>query len=180
MVTLTYPGQYAESPEIWKNDLDNFLRRLARRFEHASGVWKLEPQRRGAPHFHLLVWGASYHDLLQWVSAAWYEVVGSNDERHLRAGTRVEMVRSYSGVRSYAAKYLGKEVQGGCWQYPGRWWGIFQRVKLPYGDFVVACVSPAKAVEFIRYMRRFSHILGRDYPSLTITCNSDFWIVRLL
>jgi len=180
MVTLTYPEAYSDNPKDWKNDLDNFLRRLARKFPRAAGVWKLEPQKRGAPHFHLLVWGAGYIELLLWVSRAWFQVVKSGDIRHLHAGTRVEMVKSLSGSRWYASKYLGKEVDGEGWQYPGRWWGIFQREKLPYGELVNVEVTQEKAVEFIRYMRRFARIRSRDYKSLTITCNPDFWVNRLL
>jgi hypothetical protein len=41
-------------------------------------------------------------------------------------------------------------------------------------------VTQEKAVEFIRYMRRFARIRSRDYKSLTITCNPDFWVNRLL
>ncbi len=180
MVTLTYPGEYSHDPKTWKNDLDNFLRRLARKFKNASGVWKLEPQKRGAPHFHLFVWGAGYAELLSWVSLAWFQVVKSGDIRHLYAGTRVEKVKSLSGSRWYASKYLGKEIDEEGWEYPGRWWGIFQREKLPYGEFVNVEVTQEKAVEFIRYMRRFAHIRSRDYKSLTITCNPDFWVNRLL
>jgi hypothetical protein len=180
MVTLTYPGEYSHDPKAWKNDLDNFVRRLARKFKNAAGVWKLEPQKRGAPHFHLFVWGAGYAELLLWVALAWFQVVKSGDIRHLHAGTRVEKVKSLSGSRWYASKYLGKEVDGEGWEYPGRWWGIFQREKLPYGELVNVEVTQEKAVEFIRYMRRFAHIRSRDYKSLTITCNPDFWVNRLL
>lgn len=180
MVTLTYPGEYSHDPKAWKNDLDNFVRRLARKFKKAAGVWKLEPQKRGAPHFHLFVWNAGYAELLSWVSLAWFQVVKSGDIRHLHAGTRVERVKSLSGSRWYASKYLGKEVDGEGWEYPGRWWGIFQREKLPYGELVNVEVTQEKAVEFIRYMRRFAHIRSRDYKSLTITCNPDFWVNRLL
>lgn len=179
MVTLTYPGEYSDNPKVWKNDLDNFLRRLSRKFKDAAGVWKLEPQKRGAPHFHLFVWGAGYADLLSWVSLAWFQVVKSGDIRHLHAGTRVERVKSLSGSRWYASKYLGKVVPPE-WGNAGRWWGIFQRDKLPYGKLVNVEVTQEKAVEFIRYMRRFARIRSRDYKSLTITCNPDFWLNRLL
>jgi hypothetical protein len=92
-------------------------------------VWKLEPQRRGAPHFHLLLFGLEEGLSKDWLSRSWYEVVGSGDERHLRAGTRVEGIRSWRGVMSYAAKYLGKleslpkDWLGGV----GRWWGVHNR-----------------------------------------------------
>jgi hypothetical protein len=177
---------------------------MARKYPNVAGVWKLEPQKRGAPHFHLLVWGmldVNYHlayfdgttglvpaeiarlvrvqEIREWVSQAWYEVVGSGDEKHLRAGTRVEDVRSLNGVSAYLKKYLGKEVPPE-WENAGRWWGIFQRENMPYGELVVLAVRADKVQEIIRYMRRFAHIRSRAYKSLTITCNADFWLNKVL
>lgn len=141
-VTLTYPGVFSLNPAEWKRDLDAFVKRLRREHPEAAGWWKLEPQRRGAPHFHLLLFGVGGLDLaaLQgWVSGAWYEVVDSGDVRHLHAGTRVERVRTWAGVMAYAGKYLGKtgmphgmglELES-VWRCVGRWWGSFGREHLP-------------------------------------------------
>ena len=107
-LTLTWPGVWNPDPETWKTCLDTFLKRLVRAYPECSGIWKLEPQERGAPHFHLLLFGVDFihHSILaQW----WYEVVGSGDERHLQAGIRIEAVRSREGVMHYASKlYMGK------------------------------------------------------------------------
>ena len=104
----------------------------------------MEPQRRGAPHFHLLLWGLrrSAH-LLRWVSLTWYEVVGSGDGRHLQAGTRVEALRSWKGVMSYAAKYSAKMVEElpEGWEHVGRWWGIWNRAAAPVWVFEVGVTS---------------------------------------
>jgi hypothetical protein len=179
LLTLTYPGEYSDDPVQWKNDLDNFMRRLARKFPGVSGVWKLEPQKRGAPHFHLLVWGAEYMDLLTFVPWSWYEVVGSGDLRHLQAGTRVERVRSYRGTMFYASKYLGKEITAADWGHAGRWWGVFGREHLPYGQMTVMEISERQSYELIRYMRRFARIRGFSYKSLTINCDADQWVGKL-
>jgi hypothetical protein len=130
-LTLTYPGEYSLNPADWKRDLDVFLKRLRRAYPDAAAVWKLEPQKRGAPHYHLLVFGVEQipHS---WLRQAWYEVVGSGDARHLLAGTRVERVKSWRGVMSYAAKYLGKVETMAEWpDYVGRWWGVSGRGLLP-------------------------------------------------
>ena len=55
-----------------------------------------------------MVWGIDYLNLLFWVPSAWYKSVRSGDIKHLRAGTRVERVRSWRGVMAYASKYMGK------------------------------------------------------------------------
>lgn len=55
-VTLTYPGAYTSDWTIWKRDLDVFLRWLKRNVSEAVGcVWRVEFQKRGAPHFHILL-----------------------------------------------------------------------------------------------------------------------------
>lgn len=184
-VTLTFPASYPTAQRA-KRDLDTFIKRLVRRFPDVAGVWKLEPQRRGAPHFHLLIWGTSYPELLAFVPDAWYQVVGSSDPNHLKwhkgeLGNKpcVQQVESQRGVFWYASKYMSKQV-GQTFSSWGRWWGVFHRGKLPLGQVVNVEVTEQKAVEFIRYMRRFGHIRSRNYRTLTIICNPDMWLNRLL
>lgn len=130
-VTLTYPAAFPADPRRWKRDLDVMLKRVLRRWPAAAIVWKLEPQKRGAPHFHLAVFGVGFIER-GWLSAAWYEVVGSGDPKHLQAGTQVERVKNWRGVMAYAAKYIGKEVAAVDWpEYVGRWWGVAGRANLP-------------------------------------------------
>lgn len=183
-VTLTFPAQY---PVILKakRDLDNFIKRMARKYPTVAGVWKLEPQKRGAPHFHLLVWGIDYQGLLSFVPQAWFEIVGSGDPNHLawhkgELGNSpcVQQIESQRGVFWYASKYMSKEV-GAEFNW-GRWWGVFFRDRLPLGELVNVEVTEKQAVQFIRYMRRFARIKSRDYKSLTIICNADTWVNRLL
>lgn len=107
-VTLTYPNEYPEDTEKVKRDIDAFNKRFNRKFKNGFYIWRLEFQKRGAPHYHLIVFNVSHIDK-DWLSNAWYEVVGSGDEKHLRAGTKVERIRSWRGVWSYVSKYLGKE-----------------------------------------------------------------------
>lgn len=184
-VTLTFPADYP-TIERAKRDLDTFLKRLARQFPNVAGVWKLEPQKRGAPHFHLLIWGAEYLDLLAFVPVAWCEVVGSDDPNHLawhRGGLGnspcVQRIEKQRGVFWYASKYMSKAVAETYSDW-GRWWGVFHRDNLPLGEVVNVEVSEEKAIEFIRYMRRYARLRSRDYRSLTVICNPDFWINRLL
>ncbi|MFJ9448653.1 hypothetical protein ACIRRH_43740 [Kitasatospora sp. NPDC101235] len=59
MVTLTYPGEWesvaGDGKEV-KRHLVTFLKRYERAWGgRIVGVWKLEFQRRGAPHFHILM-----------------------------------------------------------------------------------------------------------------------------
>jgi len=181
-MTLTYPSEYPLAARVWKRHLDTWLKRVRRRFPGASAVWRLEFQRRGAPHYHLLVWGIKLSNWLKlWVSKSWYEVVGSGDIKHLRAGTQVQKVRSYRGVQSYVAKALGwvagemSKVSQVITDGVGRWWGVFNRTKLPWGVRVVMTCGNWTACTLIRYMRRFAGIKSRAYKSLTVYGDGNQW-----
>lgn len=183
-VTLTYPGEFPGEPSQWKRHLDTFGKRFRREFPHGSFIWKLEPQQRGAPHYHLLAWGGVdsfvfLGQLLAWVSATWYEVVASGDERHLRAGTRVELVRSWGGVVFYASKYMSKPVVVGddAWGRAGRFWGIVGRSNLPVAALVVLRLGYNQACDLMRWLRRFRGLPGRDALSLwAVVSSPEKWI----
>ena len=199
-ITLTYPGKPElvpwDNPEQWKRDLiDKFCKRLVRRFPQVSAVWKLEPQKRGAPHFHLLLWlqvPAMNQDavlllLRSWVRLAWWECVGQGDSDHFKAGTSVERVRSWNGVCFYASKYMGKavSVDNEAWGRPGRWWGVINRACLPMAVVMVATLYYNEACDLIRWIRRFKRanfkrkIKGRDSPSAwLVVADPDAWVTN--
>lgn len=114
-VTLTYPAAFPNGLDA-KPHLKAFRKRLQRRYSSfAWALWVEEFQRRGAPHFHLvLCFGhrVSLVDFRAWASRAWYEVVGSDDPAHLRAGVGSVPVHFGKGVASFMS-YLAKEISKG-------------------------------------------------------------------
>jgi hypothetical protein len=160
-VTLTYPQAWPGDPHIWKRDLDAFGKWLRREFSGCSFIWKLEPQQRGAPHYHILVWGIAFlhHALL---ARRWFEIVGSNDPAHLAAGTRVEAVRSRHGVMRYASKlYMGKDFTlPPGWEHVGRFWGVIGRANLPLSKCETFFEKKETIVRFRRIVRRFMRSKG--------------------
>ena len=136
-VTLTYPKEFAKNPLVWKEHLRIFKERLNREFPAVSGLWRLEPQRRGAPHFHLILWGCSSLFTTagkKWLSRVWYEVVNSGDIKHLRAGTQIKRLVSSKQLFYYVSKYMAKTQKGyttAQFKYPvGRYWGVWYRKRL--------------------------------------------------
>jgi hypothetical protein len=164
LVTLTYPSTWPKSPRMWKEQLDNFRSRLVRRYGKIPAVWRLEYQRRGAPHFHVLIFAElKTDDLIPFVSRSWYEVVGSGDEKHLAAGTRCERVRSWRGVVSYAAKYLGEPERLRLDQEPpGRFWSVWYKDLLPI-DLVETEISREDAYRIRRHQARYAGIPLKQY-----------------
>lgn len=183
MLTLTYPSEFV-SPRESKRHLKNFILRLKRKFPDCGGVWKLEPQKRGAPHYHLLVWtNAGYLALLAFTARAWYYVVGSHDEKHLRAGTKVEKIRSPRGVMAYAGKYVAKTSQKldlepeiiAMWDTAGRWWGTWGQENIPWAQEIYRRLDYAQVVGLFRLLRRYARIRARQYSSLTVFCAANWW-----
>ena len=88
-------------------------------------LWVMEFQKRGAPHFHILV---DKHIPHQDVAAMWYKIVSSGDEKHLKAGTRVSRIKNVKQVICYISKYLGKKnyqkVVPEGFENVGRFWGM--------------------------------------------------------
>ncbi|MCA1791848.1 MAG: hypothetical protein LC667_18965, partial [Thioalkalivibrio sp.] len=105
-----------------------------------SALWFREFQRRGAPHFHLLLWGdglgvLDLREARRWVSRAWADVVAHEHDgerrKHQKAGIRLEEMRtrSFGYAVAYASKPHQKKVPRG-FANPGRWWGLW-RVSVP-------------------------------------------------
>lgn len=135
-VTLTYPGTWPETREERKGHFDAFQKRMERKFGKFPAVWRLEFQRRGAPHYHLLMFSDVFdvvpmRELVAFVSQSWYESCGRICPEHLAAGTQVSRARSWKGVNGYAAKYLAKLESLSVAESPGRFWGVWRKDLLP-------------------------------------------------
>lgn len=129
-VTLTYPAEFPQDGGEYKKHLRRFRARMERKYPKIRVLWRLEFQKRGAPHFHLLLFDAPF--LCKYcLSYDWYKSVGSGDRRHLRRGTNIKGVASrgengkiISYVAKYAAKPLDPEVvsdERWTGRYYGRW-----------------------------------------------------------
>ena len=137
-VTLTYGKNFPDDPAIWKKHLHSWGKRLIRKDSNLCAIWRLEPQKRGAPHFHLLVYQTSRKKPFipkEWIANSWAEVLDQySDEDHRKAGTRVESLRSSRGAAFYCAKYCAKLPEDGdfpeSWERAGRLWGSFNKKAL--------------------------------------------------
>ena len=131
-ITLTYPGKWreaAKTPRASKKALSNFHFKLRSRFPNITGgIWILEFQKRGAPHYH--IWTIhkdpklnQSEDIDRFVKDQW--------QRH--SGGKVsnfEPCRAPDAAARYAAKEGGKRFQKDPpvdWD-PGRFWGVFGEV----------------------------------------------------
>jgi hypothetical protein len=184
-ITLTYPGDW-KSVAPTAARAKNHLHRLRKRFERLVGrpfyaVWKMEFQRRGAPHFHLLAPIPSGMDFRNWLSHAWADVVDHPDPdqkaNHLIAGTGVDKAKGISadnaqrisyyfskhssankGVKEYQNEPPMEWILGGT---VGRFWGYWclrkATASIPISDDHAVMVSRTLR----RWQRANSHIVKR-------------------
>ncbi|MGV0482434.1 rolling circle replication-associated protein [Mycobacterium kansasii] len=156
MVTLTYPGDWevvAPDGASVKRHMVLWRKRFQREYgELARYIWKLEFQRRGAPHIHLWLAppispGRSGRGFAQWLSETWAQIVDHPDAEqkalHRLAGTAIDV---RSGLKACDPKRLAiyftkhsspnlhsnKEYQHivpDLWRQagrgPGRFWGVY-------------------------------------------------------
>lgn len=136
-VTLTYKRNHVE-PKKCKRDLKHFLQALRRAFPTSSGIWKLEFQERGTPHYHLIIF-ERYIDY-KWVAHHWNLIAENGDPAHYEAGTQVVAISKARNACAYLSKYMGKVIEqdDSSHQEPGkpamdygRFWGIMGSANLP-------------------------------------------------
>lgn len=166
-VTLTYPAEFPTARKS-KEHLKAFFRLLRKYYPDASGIWKLEAQKRGAPHYHLLLWGIRYFPK-DVCARMWWHVCGEICPEHLAAGTQVCRAGLFRRVWSYAGKYLakvGEAPTGPTWENPGRFWGVFNSEQLPISDTYEFPLSDRTLYTMRRYARRK---LGRHQHTSTIS-----------
>jgi hypothetical protein len=126
--TLTYPGEYPTDSRIYKAHLKEYRRRFEIWYGKTPAVWRLEFQKRGAPHYHIMYLDAPFIPIRDWCEL-WHDVIHSNDPAHLINGVDVKLVTGGSEsalVASYLAKYVAKvdDRLSDCMRVKiGRWWG---------------------------------------------------------
>jgi hypothetical protein len=162
-ITLTYPHEYPEDPELCKNHLQALRKRLQRKFGEFAGFWRMGIQRRGAWHFHLLLFVGSsigsMGELRRFISSSWYEVTGRFSEGHLCAGTRVEAVRKWREATSYVERYMAKPEEFPQGLQTGRIWGLWNEGFLPV-RWETAQVSLRNAFKIRRIYRKLAKRKG--------------------
>lgn len=157
-VTLTYGADYPTDGQIVKKHL-KYMRDWLKRKGVKMGVWFLEFQKRGAPHFHFFVESASYINSSV-VAKAWAKIVSAyikDDlalEKFLAVHTGnvkngrpcVELVKKPHALSYYGTKYATKSHQKEVpedYQNVGRFWGYWGDAKPMVKVSVYRGLNPA-------------------------------------
>ena len=193
-VTLTYPGVYADDWEIWKRDCDTFRKMLERSFPDLVGAcWRFEFQKRGAPHFHLVLAFCKHQNrvhLIQIVSRKWADIVrggyklsGGDMEaykphyrNHVKAGTKVQhIVHGRKQLMAYVGKYIGKVEENNMPEEWGRSWGFWNvNGELDFDPVEVLSLDHSETAVLRRLVRKWLRSNGKRWLAETMATSASF------
>lgn len=152
-ITLTFKG-YPSNAEA-KRCLHAFMSHISRTFPKASACWRMEYQKRGSIHFHLLCFNLpfwNWEELLE----TWKRITVQDTAR-----VDIRLVRSRKGVMFYVSKYIAKVSKasrktffifppylhaGRKWR-KGRYWGYHNKKLLPFGEVVTGVLTDRNAIK---------------------------------
>ena len=175
-VTLTYPDEFPMDWKAWKSDLEKYRRALLRRYPNAEGIWRLELQRRGAPHYHIMLYTHQPEKIAKfkrWNDKTWARIAHAHDKYGGKYACNVSPVWSRGQAIAYLGKYCGKVGKAPAdddgviltpqdmGESTGRQWGTIGKLDCrPY-----AVVSlPAYTTGIVRrQLALFAHALGNKY-----------------
>jgi hypothetical protein len=147
MITTTYGPESPQDGAIVHRHLQALLVRLERQYGPLRVIWKIEFQRRGAPHLMLFVQRPESPWLPErqsWLDHAWAEIAGGP--------WRATWIEWQGDPVRYVLKYLRKDAASKEYQHRvpegyrrmGRWWGLrnmkprWQLLAMTVGEFFTA------------------------------------------
>lgn len=191
-VTLTYGKDFPDA-KTSKRHLRAFLKRLYRS-KYFNGqkpaiLWRLEFQKRGAPHYHLMIPDCPFLPF-KWLKWLWNEVIEGNSAR-----VNIKRCSDRMGAMRYVAKYMCKLENTGSnplsssffisvpYQAdspPGRFWGIENKASFPFADceWLELYDHYQAATELKRYARRYFRGINKKGSCgfVLLVNNSERWL----
>jgi len=168
-IFLTLTQQPGKTPQQAKKALDNFFKQLNRDKPATSGIWRMEKQKNGSPHFHVLVFGIELLDLFHWnPHANWKNQIGVEvDPRAIDMQT----VATNTGAFLYLVGHGTKKNQTWDGKAVGRYWGKYNKKNLPFAQEHEVNFLPGEKEFLQRYWERSEQRrvdwLAKKYPGKT-------------
>ena len=153
-LTLTYPDVFPVDSKVYKGHLCEFHRKFEVQWPGIQGVWRLEFQKRGAPHFHIMLLDCPYVDVgeLCWM---WKSTCHTWDMAHELLGVDLKLIsdsRQEALIASYLAKYIAKvdeEDLKNDKHHAGRWWGKWNIEEPAPMEFEISDREAQRIVAFV-------------------------------
>ena len=180
MISLTMP-QIVGSRKF-KKYLQKFADYFRKRHPSYAVIWKLEFQKRGAAHFHLLVWGDDLFQLMgvppadeehwswNWTCILKDDLTPEQYYNTVKHGLKVsepsnpegqEAIKNYIlSITKKSAHHL-KNNQTRSDIHTGRYWGIWRKSKLNLAIMNTANSCQRKFYQFRRVYRKYHLALAK-------------------
>lgn len=168
-LTLTYHETDPTGEEA-KQHLNAITEAMRRRWRGMrwSFCWRMEWQKRGTIHFHLLIWGIRFEHK-RWFKETWHRITGETSEDHANVGAWVERMPDGRKLQVYISKYLAKGADSIPPEWHGRLWGFRNKKHLP-----IAPVSHRFQLSFFEAYQLIEQTLaawGSDTENVPYTLN---------
>jgi hypothetical protein len=168
-MALTLPGNFEH---LTREGILEAFSKLERRysararFSSVPIVWKREIQKRGAVHWHLLIYcplegyegAALIEEVRVWFVRQWNALLcaGATEEareHHRWFHDRPDNFQPVRDMAGYFAKYMGKD-EDASGALPGRWWGSWNKRALPEAPCEATFVPLPVAIDVHRAFRK--------------------------
>lgn len=114
-LTLTYHYGWKKEDQKYKNDLQLWLQWLRDQYPDIMYLWRLEYQKRLAPHFHLIlffplssVFSFDQNFRIR-ASQAWHRIADPESDAHGQYGFDLRIINNFKRCFYYVSKYVAKE-----------------------------------------------------------------------
>ncbi len=113
-LTLTYHHGHEQKVRSTKSQLHHFLVMLRQYDPEVHFIWRLEFQKRRAPHYHLIVFpGNPPFDVDEEkyqlkISHIWHSIADPKSRAHAEYGCKIVPIDSYRKACGYLSKYVAK------------------------------------------------------------------------
>jgi len=136
-ITLTFAGM--PTPQETKRAFRMFTMRMRRWFPEMSAFWRIEQQKRGSNHYHLVMFNVPFFPWW-WLKDVWTECTGEVTSR-----VDIRLVKGPRRLMSYVSKYVAKlpeaeepflvsepyQHKPSLQPFQGRFWGTINTPALP-------------------------------------------------
>lgn len=161
-VTLTIPGEV--TPDEWRTALRRWSKIVQR--AGCGAVWRVELQKRGQPHLHVVLWNPNPHwvpeGFLCYTWSAWSRCLPERCRSHPHAARRAVLsepidVEEGEGdeawfryVVAHATKHKSSQLG-----WKGKQWGIINRSLFRPRQGEVVSLTDGELDQLARWLRRY-------------------------
>jgi len=155
-VSCTWHEDFSDNRKDVKTFLDNFHKRLKRSLPEFHIIWKLEYQKRGAPHFHFVIFpldsSISFQDekIYQAITSHWLELKKCKCNDCKIYGVKIKPLNDFLHTMIYISKELGKITQNSQQHNLGRVWGSSRSMRIrQYNEITITGKQLSKFLQEI-------------------------------